>query len=101
MIPVRVAADANSRNAAAPKERYPRHYGRKEPQTPVLEELAAFMADPATKEHAIRRREDQRMIAEEFIRTHFLDLDCKTLRQGTPHTLLCTKNDRSHQHERE
>lgn len=85
-----------------PKERYPQHfYSRKEPYIPVLEELAAFMADPATKELAIRRREDQRMIAEEFIRTHFLDLDCKTLRQGTPHTLLCTKNDRSHQHELE
>jgi hypothetical protein len=84
-----------------PKEGYPHHYGRKDPPMPVLEELAAFMADPAMKELAIRRREDQRMVAEEFIRTHFLDLDCKTLRQGTPHTLLCTKNDRSHQHERE
>lgn len=77
----------------------PRYHGRKEPPIPVLEELAAFMADATKKEHAIRRREDQRMIAEEFIRTRFLDLDCKTLRQGTPHTLLCTKNDRSHQHE--
>jgi hypothetical protein len=83
------------------KEKSTLHYGRKEPQRSVLEELAAFMADPAAKQLAIRRREAQRVVAEEFIRMHFLDLDCKTIRQGTPHTLLCTKNDRSHRHELE
>ena len=60
--------------------------------------LAAFMADPAAREHPIRRRQDERVAAEEFIKRHFLDLDCQTLRQGTPHTLLCTKNDCSYQH---
>ena len=57
------------------------------------------MADPAAREHPIRRRQDERTEAEEFIKRHFLDLDCKTIRSGTPHTLLCTKNDRSHQHQ--
>lgn len=83
------------------KEKYPHHYGRKEAQLSVLEEFAAFMADPAAMEHAIRRREDQRMIVEEFVSTHFLDIDFKTIRSGTPHTLLCTKNDLSYQHELE
>jgi hypothetical protein len=82
-----------------PKQTYPRYpYGRRDGKPAVLDELAAFMADPAAREHAIRRREDERREAETFIRQHFLDLDCKTIRKGTPHTLLCTKNDRSHQH---
>jgi hypothetical protein len=80
-----------------PKRSYAGSYGRRD-EKPVLDELAAFMADPATLEHAIRRREADRTEAETFIRHHFLDLDCKTIRQGTPHTLLCTKNDRSHLH---
>ena len=35
------------------------------------------------------------------IRMNFLDLDCVTLRQGSPHTLLCTKNDRSYEYEQD
>ncbi len=80
-----------------PQERWPHRHGR-QGQAPVLDELAAFMADPAAREHPIRRRQDERSEAEEFIKRHSLDLDCKTIRTGTPHTLLCTKNDRSHQH---
>ena len=75
-------------------------YGRRD-QTPVLRELADFMANPAAREHPIRRRQEERTVVEQFIKHHFLDLDCKTLREGTPHTLLCTKNDRSYQHELE
>jgi len=78
-------------------ERSAPYYGRRN-QTPVLAELAAFMADPAAREHAIRHRQGECMEAEEFIRNHFLDLDSETIRAGSPHTLLCTKNDRSHQH---
>jgi len=57
------------------------------------------MADPAAREHPLRRRQDERTVAEDFIKRHFLDLDCQTIRKGTPHTLLCTKNDRFYQHE--
>jgi hypothetical protein len=64
---------------------------------PALQDLLIFMADPNAREYAIRRRQDERMRVEEFIKQHFLDLDCQTIRQGTPHTLLCTKNDRSYQ----
>jgi hypothetical protein len=81
-----------------PKETYPHFRGHRDGQSSVLDEITAFMADPAARELAIRRREDERTKAETYIRHHFLDLDCKTIRQGTPHTLLCTKNDRSHQH---
>ncbi len=56
------------------------------------------MADPGVSEHPIRRRQDERIVAEDFIKRNFLDLDHQTIRKGTPHTLLCTKNDRSHQH---
>lgn len=72
-------------------------YGRRD-EAPVLLELAKFMADPTAREHPIRRREEERIVVENFIKHHFLDLDCLTLRQGTPHTLLCSKDDRSYQH---
>ena len=29
---------------------------------------------------------------------NMLDLDCTTIRQGRPHKLACTKNNRSYQH---
>lgn len=70
-------------------------------EIPVCQEIATFMADPAAREHPIRRRQDERVSAEEFIKRHFLDLDYETIRKGTPHTLHCTKNDRSYQHELE
>lgn len=61
-------------------------------------ELAAFMGDPAAQTHRFARPENERRLIEDFIRDHFLDLDSITIRQGRPHTLACTKNDKSHQH---
>ena len=61
-------------------------------------ELAKFMADPTAKTHEFRRAEAQRTLLETFISDHFLDLDHLTIRKGTPYTLACTKNDKSHHH---
>ncbi len=73
------------------------YYGHRS-NNEVLRELAAFMADPNAREHPIRRRQDERTEAQEFIKRHFLDLDCQTIEKSRPYTLHCTKNDRSHQH---
>lgn len=61
-----------------------------------LVELAAFMADPAAETHAFSRVQFERDRIEGFIRQHGLDLDTVTIRKGSPHTLACTKNDRSY-----
>jgi len=76
--------------------RYYRHTNSKSAQ--AYAELAAFMADPAAETHEFRYAQDVRSSLESFIRQHFLDLDHVTLRKGSPHQLVCTKNSKSHQH---
>lgn len=61
-----------------------------------LRELADFMADPKAREHHFARPEAERSNLEHFINRHFLDVDFTTIRKGSPHTLACTKNDKSH-----
>lgn len=63
-----------------------------------LTELAAFMADPAAKEHTFSRRQDERSQIESHIQMHRLDLTCVTIAKGSPHKLVCTKTDASHLH---
>ena len=63
-----------------------------------ITELVAFMADPTAATHRFARPQNDRNVLEEYIRRHFLDLDCITIRKGSPHTLACTKNDKSHHH---
>lgn len=75
------------------------HYGLSRSTSPVIGELVAFMADPTARELSIRRSQADRTEAEEFIRRHFLDLDCKTIETGRPYTLHCVKNNRSYQHQ--
>lgn len=62
----------------------------------ALRELVAFMANPATEKRDFRYSQDIRSALEHFINDHALDLDCVTIRKGSPHTLACTKNDKSH-----
>jgi hypothetical protein len=64
---------------------------------PVVSELLTFMTDPAKSEHRIRKREEMRNLAENFIHRHHLDLDLSTDKNGSPHSLVCRKNDASHQ----
>jgi hypothetical protein len=62
----------------------------------ALCELAAFMADPAARTHEFRHPQDIRSTLESYIRDHFLDIDHITVRKGSPHSLACTKNDKSY-----
>ena len=61
-----------------------------------IRELCDFMADPDAQIHHFARPQDERSQLEDFIRRHRLDLDCTTLRKGSPHSLVCAKNDNSH-----
>lgn len=42
-------------------------------------------------------REDRRRHLEEKIRYHECDVNCRTERTRSPHTLICTKNQSSYQ----
>jgi hypothetical protein len=74
------------------------HLQTRAPADGPLAELAAFMADPAAKEHTFARRQDERSQIEGYVKTHRLDLTCVTLAKGSPHKLVCTKTDASHHH---
>ncbi len=84
--------------AAKPlSKNFPSRYPSPSDRTILAErELCAFMADPDAKTREFRYPQDVRSALENFIRDHALDLDHVTLRKGTPHTLACTKNDKSH-----
>jgi hypothetical protein len=55
-------------------------------------ELKRFLEDPNESVHRFRAREKTRDHLEHQIRDHKCDLDLKTDRSGSPHTLVCTKN---------
>jgi len=78
----------------------PHHYFQRPNarSTQALAELAAFMADPAAKTHEFRYAQDVRSTLASFIQQRFLDLDHITVNTGSPHQLVCTKNNKSHQH---
>lgn len=63
----------------------------------ALQELEEFMADRSESEHGFAYRQHIRTTLEQIIRERQLDLDCTTVRRGSPHTLLCVKNDNSYQ----
>jgi len=54
--------------------------------------LQAFCADPAATTVRFRMRQDLRTHVESTITGLQLDIDRKTERTGSPHTLICTKN---------
>ncbi len=54
--------------------------------------LQAFCADPAATTVQFRMRQDLRSHVESTITGLQLDIDRKTERKGSPHTLICTKN---------
>ena len=53
--------------------------------------LRAFCADPTATTVRFRMREKLRAHVASMIRMRKLDIDCKTERTGSPHTLICTK----------
>ena len=64
---------------------------------PLIMELLTFMTDPARGELRIRKPQAMRSAVEHFVRDHQFDLDMTTDKKGSPHTLVCRKNDASHQ----
>lgn len=61
-----------------------------------IRELKSFLGDPDTEVHHFRHRQEICKMIEDYIRHNRLDLDLRTEKKGTPHTLVCTKNDHSH-----
>lgn len=60
-------------------------------------ELARFLADPARGDWIFKAIQAQRLHVEGSIRHDHCDLDCMTLRRGSPHSLVCTKNQASYE----
>ena len=58
-------------------------------------ELARFLADPAHKSWTLRAVQHRRSHVETTILNAKPDLTCTTERKGSPHTLICTKNQAS------
>jgi hypothetical protein len=69
---------------------------KKDDDSPLIRELAAFVVDPDAETHSFKRSEGYRSQIEGFIRRHQLDLDCKTVKSSRPYSLVCTKNDKSY-----
>ncbi len=61
------------------------------------EKLREFLKDPNERVYRFAAKEERRRHLEHNIRHAHCDLDCTTERKGSPHTLVCTKNDASYQ----
>ncbi len=59
--------------------------------------LATFLTDPAHETWMFKAVQADRSHVESTIRNSTCDLDTETLRRGSPHTLVCTKNQASYQ----
>ncbi|HTU16775.1 MAG TPA: 2OG-Fe(II) oxygenase [Gemmataceae bacterium] len=59
-------------------------------------ELKRYLEDARESEHRFRAVEHRRGHLEHQIRGHHCDLDLRTERKGSPHTLVCTKNTASY-----
>lgn len=59
--------------------------------------LRAFCADPTATTMRFRMRENLRAHVASMIGMQKLDIDCRTERAGSPHTLICTKNRATYQ----
>jgi predicted 2-oxoglutarate/Fe(II)-dependent dioxygenase YbiX len=60
-------------------------------------ELARFLADPAVESWTLRAAEKFRRHVEETVRRTQVDVDTRTERRGSPHSLICRKNQASYQ----
>jgi hypothetical protein len=59
--------------------------------------LRVFAENPVEQVHRFRVRKDRRQHLHRIIERHGLDMAHETERQGSPQTLICTKNRRSYQ----
>jgi predicted 2-oxoglutarate/Fe(II)-dependent dioxygenase YbiX len=60
-------------------------------------ELVAFLSSPLQKEHRFRMRQDRRDHLEAQMQRHQSDVTRTTDRKGSPHTLVCVKNQASYE----
>lgn len=63
---------------------------------PYCAQLAQFLADPALESWTLKAAETHRRHVEGTIRSGHCDVDCVTVRRGSPHGLACTKNQSSY-----
>jgi len=59
-------------------------------------ELRAFLADPALQTWSFKSLQGNRSHVEQTIRNSGCDLNTETVRRGSPHSLVCTKNQASY-----
>jgi hypothetical protein len=64
---------------------------------PHCRELAGYLADPEHKTWVFKTAEPNRRHLEATIRQARCDLDVTTERRGSPHSLVCTKNQASYE----
>lgn len=64
---------------------------------PPCAELSRFLADPRTKAWVHKAAEPCRMHVQGIIEQSRCDLDLATERRGSPHSLVCTKNQASYE----
>jgi len=60
-------------------------------------ELGRFLGDPARETWSFKAPQADRTHVENKILNEGYDLDCTTLRRGSPHSLVCTKNQASYE----
>jgi hypothetical protein len=60
-------------------------------------DLNRFLAAPDMREWRLKAAQTQRSHAEQMIGRHRCDLDLATEKRGSPHTLVCTKNQASYE----
>jgi predicted 2-oxoglutarate/Fe(II)-dependent dioxygenase YbiX len=58
--------------------------------------LSRFLADPTEERWTLRAAQQIRTHVEDVIRHAPADVDCETVRRGSPHSLVCTKNQASY-----
>jgi len=58
--------------------------------------LSSFLADPNEERWTLCAAQQIRTHVEDVIRHAPADVDCETLRRGSPHSLVCTKNQASY-----
>ena len=59
--------------------------------------LSAFLSEPTQSTWRLKAVEARRKHVELSISRHASDIDCRTQRSGSPHTLVCTKNQASYE----
>lgn len=95
----RAAVDHVQKRIAEPLEA-PRDWGRPNPVRCDCEhcrELSRFLVDPNEERWTLRAAQQIRTHVENTIRHAPADVDCETVRRGSPHSLICTKNQASYQ----